>query len=81
VGVVKEQTLQERIEYELFSKINDSEKIEAFWSVDIQRNGAGDPVPTVTIISDNTGTEEQREAIRKCLWDIADIFREIYRVI
>lgn len=73
----------ERIARELKYKLQDAEagKIEAFWSVDIQRNQSGDPVPTVTIIADNTGTEDQREAIRQHLWGIADILREIYRVI
>jgi len=73
----------ERIAQELKYKLRDADadKIEAFWSVDIQRNQAGEPVPTVTIVADNTGTEEQREAIRDHLWGTADILREIYRVI
>lgn len=73
----------ERVARELKYKLRDADagKIEAFWSVDIQRNDAGEPVPTVTIVVDKNGTEDQREAIRQHLWGIADILREIYRVI
>lgn len=79
-GVV-EAPPEQRIASELRLKQRDADagKIEAFWSVDIQRNQSGDPVPTVTVIADNTGTEEQRETVRQHLWGIADILREIYR--
>jgi hypothetical protein len=71
----------DRIARELRFKLEDAErgKIQAFWSVDIQFNQQDEPVPTVTIIADGTGTEEQREAIRQHMLGIADILREIYR--
>jgi hypothetical protein len=80
VGCI-EEPVEQRIEKELRLKLFSAEekKIEAFWSVDIQRNQADEPVPTVTIIADNTGTEEQREAVRQHLWGIAEVLREIYR--
>lgn len=80
VGLV-EAPPAERIAQELKYKLRDAEagKIEAFWSVDIQRNQSGEPVPTVTIVVDVNGTDEQRDAIRGHLWGIADTLREIYR--
>lgn len=80
VGLI-EVPSTERIAQELKYKLRDADagKIEAFWSVDIQRNQAGEPVPTVTIVVDANGTDEQSNAIRSHLWGIADILREIYR--
>ena len=80
VGLV-EAPPAERIAQELKYKLRDAEsgKIDAFWSVDIQRNQRGEPVPTVTIVADNTGTDEQRESIRQHMWGIADTLRDIYR--
>ncbi|HBA72225.1 MAG TPA: hypothetical protein DCZ63_08575 [Geobacter sp.] len=77
---ITEDSPEQRIASELRLKQRDADvgKIEAFWSVDIQRNQAGEPVPTVTIVVDRNGTDEQRETIRQHLWGIADVLRAIY---
>lgn len=80
-GYVDPRTPQERIVYELKRKLADAAagKIEAFWSIDIQRMDNGDPVPTITAIIEALAFEEQGDAIREHMWGIADILREIYK--
>jgi hypothetical protein len=79
-GCIDPRTPEEKIAQELKCKLADAEgkKIEAFFSVDIQRDVKGEAVPTVTIVIEEIGTKEQQEVFRNHLWGIADILRDVY---
>lgn len=76
-----EKTSQEKIVQDLKHKLAAAEagKVEAFWSVDIQRNSAGEPVPTLTIIIDAPATDDQLAAMQEQLRGIFAVMRDIYK--
>ena len=75
-----EKTVQEKIVDELSLKLLDAKagKIEALWSLDIQRNSSGEVVPTMTIVVEASTTEAQRDRVQQHLQGILDVLREIY---
>ncbi len=74
------ETPQQRIAYEMKLKKEDADagKIEAFFSVDIQRTESGKPVPTVTIICDKPGAEKYQDVMNDLLWQIAQMLKCIF---
>lgn len=73
---------QQQIEQEIRLKHEDARagRIEAFFSVDVQRMEDGRPALAVTCVLDTARlSESQHEALKQHLWGIADVLREIYQ--